>query len=35
MTGGDDLYVEPGNRTLTFSASGAGTLTITSYGRYI
>ena len=35
MTGGDDLYVEPGNRTLTLSASGAGTLTITSYGRYI
>ena len=35
MTGGDDLYVEPGNRTLTLSASGAGTLTITSYGRYV
>jgi hypothetical protein len=35
MTGGDDLYVEPGNRTLTLSASAAGTLTITSYGRYI
>lgn len=35
MTGGDDLYVEPGNRTLTLSASAAGTLTITSYGRYV
>lgn len=35
MTGGDDLWANPGNNTLTISASGAGELTITSYGRYI
>lgn len=35
MTGGDDLWAKPGNNTLTVSASAAGELTITSYGRYI
>ena len=35
MTGGDDLYTKPGANTLTLSASKSGTLTLTSYGRYV
>ena len=35
MTGGDDLWAKPGSNTLTVSASAAGELTTTSYGRYV
>jgi len=35
LTGGDDLYTDPGVNTVTLSASAAGTLTMTSYGRYV
>lgn len=34
-TGADDLYVNPGATTVTFSAGGAGTLTVQNYGRYV
>ena len=33
-TGADDLYVKPGDVTVTVSASRAGKLTIRNYGRY-
>ena len=34
-TGADDLYVNPGNTTVTFSADRAGILTVTNYGRWV
>lgn len=34
-TGSDDLFVNPGRVTVTFSATRAGRLTVQSYGRYI
>ncbi len=33
-SGSDDLYVEPGTRTVYIEAGGAGTLTISCCGRY-
>lgn len=34
-TGADDLYVNPGNAAVSFSADRAGVLTVNSYGRYV
>lgn len=34
-TGADDLYVDPGKVTVSFSADRAGTLTVQNYGRWV
>lgn len=34
-TGADDLYVNPGNTAVTWTADRAGVLTVSSYGRYV
>ena len=34
-TGADDLFVIPGNVSVSFSADRAGTLTVQSYGRWV
>ncbi len=34
-TGADDLFVNPGNVGVTFTADRAGTLTVQSYGRWV
>ena len=34
-TGADDLFVNPGNVSVSFSADRAGTLTVQSYGRWV
>jgi len=34
-TGADDLYVEPGNTAVDFSADRAGILTVQNYGRWV
>lgn len=34
-TGADDLYVEPGLRTVSFAADRAGVLTASCYGRWV
>lgn len=33
-SGSDDLYISPGERVITFSAGGAGTITVKSCGRF-
>ena len=34
-TGADDLYVNPGNTAVTWTADRAGVLTVSNYGRYV